>query len=149
MVSELTWSFTPLLPVVIGVSIGYMVGEIAKTEPIYDVLLDQFIDEQGLKRHKKKISLVLNVFEDSIADGMQIKEVLWPAGTAVREVVRDEKSLTPGAELTIRGGDVIRVEAYTNDPVACERELRLLAGERKGRIDQLLKGKGRSSSDDR
>jgi NhaP-type Na+/H+ and K+/H+ antiporter len=141
MVSELTWSFTPLLPVVIGVSIGYMVGEIAKTEPIYDVLLEQFLDEQGLKKNKKKISLVLNVFEDSVADGMQIKEVLWPSGTAVREVVRDEKSLTPRAELTIRGGDVIRVEAYTGDPVACERELRLLVGERSGKIDKLLKGK--------
>jgi H+/Cl- antiporter ClcA len=141
MVSELTWSFTPLLPVVIGVSIGYMVGEIAKTEPIYDVLLDQFIEEQGLKQNKKKISLVLNVLEDSVADGMQIKEILWPSGTAVREVVREEKSLTPGAELTIRGGDVIRIEAYTNDPVACERELRLLVGERKGAIDRLLRGK--------
>jgi hypothetical protein len=55
--------------------------------------------------------------------------------------VRDEISLTPGAELTIRGGDVIRVEAYTGDPVGCERELRLLVGERKGAIDRLLKGK--------
>ena len=59
MVVELTFSFTPLLPVIIGVSIGYFIGDIARTESIYETLLDLFVEENSQKTTKQRLNLPL------------------------------------------------------------------------------------------
>ncbi len=130
MVFELTWSFTALLPVVVGVAIGYMVGEIARTKPIYEELLEQIISEREANEVKVHVSQRLQVQADSIVDGMSVKDVLWPSATAVKTVQRGEEIFTPTAETVLLAEDVITVEADTADESAITKELRLLVGER-------------------
>lgn len=130
MVVELTGSFTSLLPVTLGVAIGYMVGEIAGTEPIYEVLLKQVIKESGITSELRIVGETLVVEEDSIVEGKELKELLLPAGTGVQRILRGEKELVLSADTVVRAGDVLTFESRTADPDATLRELRLLTGQR-------------------
>lgn len=138
MVCELTWNFTFLLPIVVGVAVGYMVGEIAMTKPIYDVLLERILMNRSAAERKIKVSHQMIIIKNSIADGMRIRDILWPAGTAVRGVHRGETSLTPDAELVLREGDSIYVETETFEPRETERELALLVGHARSKISKTL-----------
>ena len=126
MVVELTWSFTPLLPVVLGVAVGYMVGQAAGTEPIYEYMLGRIVEERGVRPEHFYRSFLVRAH--SIVSDMTVKDVLWPAGAAVKALSRGEESIVPGADTVLRAGDVITVDAETPDPAATERELCLLTG---------------------
>ncbi len=132
MVLELTWSFTALLPIVVGVAVGYMVGQIAGTKPIYEELLDQMIEEQKRTEQKKFISRELLIVADSIMDGLEIKDILFPVGVVVKTVTRGEdmESFTPTADTVLLAGDIISVEGEVLDEGDADRELTLLSGAR-------------------
>lgn len=130
MVFELTWSFTPLLPVVVGVAIGYMVGEVAKTEPLYEKLLDEIVEEDGRRKNISSVTRVFKIQKNSIVDGMSVKDVLWPAGAAVKQLRRGEEKLTPCADTVLLADDIITVAAETPDPDGVCEELERLTGER-------------------
>lgn len=136
MVVELTGSFVSLLPVTIGVAIGYMVGEIAGTEPIYEAFLIQFMKERGEREEKRLICQVLTVAEDSIVDGKALKEILLPSGTGVKKMLRGEQDLVLSADTVVRAGDVLTLEARTSDPDGVIRELRLITGQRHKRFTE-------------
>ncbi len=128
MVVELTWSFTPLLPVVLGVAAGYMVGQAAGAKPIYEELLEQIVKSRDYRFAQLSCSFIVQ--KDSIVAGMSVKEVLWPAGAAVKSLSRGEENIVPDADTVLAAGDVISVFAETPDPAAVERELNLLTGNR-------------------
>lgn len=128
MVFELTWSFTALLPVVVGVAIGYMVGEIARTQPIYEVLLEQQTSEKEQTEVKQVLSFILPVRAQGIVDGLAIKDVLWPTGAMVKGILRGEERVTPTAETLLLAEDIITVEVQTSDGEGVEKELNLLTG---------------------
>ncbi len=65
MVVELTWSFTFLTPVILGVAVGYLIGDVFRTEPIYDKLLDGILEEQRAKAPLKKLTVKLCVQKGS------------------------------------------------------------------------------------
>ena len=130
MVVELTGNFTSLLPVTVGVAIGYMVGQIANTEPIYEVLLKQIVKESGVKKELRIISQTLTVGADSIVDGKELKELLLPSGTGVQRILRGENELVLSADTVVRAGDILTLESRTADPDAVVRELRLITGQR-------------------
>lgn len=138
MVFELTWSFTSLLPVVVGVAVGYMVGNIAGTEPIYEALLADVVKERTPKGLKVNVKERLTVCRYSIVEGLAIKDVLWPAGTAVRGIVRGNKSHAPDAEFVLRAGDVVDIVSETPDPDGVRRELKLIFGENESVQEETL-----------
>ena len=61
MVCELTWSFAPLLPVVIGVSVGYFIGDISRTDGIYEKLLELFEKENGIRERAHREVFTVSV----------------------------------------------------------------------------------------
>lgn len=138
MVFELTWSFTALLPVVLGVAIGYMIGAVVKIDSIYEVFLQQFIKEQRADKPLQKLTIRLNVLPDSMVDGMIIKDVLWPVGTVVKEIDRRTVSILPEAGTELKEGDDVLIELVAPDAKDGERELRLLFG---GRSDEVKGGR--------
>lgn len=135
MVVELTGNFTSLLPVTLGVAIGYMVGEIAGAEPLYEVLLSQIVKEYESGHEKRVVSQVLVVEENSIAAGKSLKELLLPSGTGVKKLRRGEKFFVLTADTVLRAGDEITVEARTSEPDDVIRELRLLTGHRRSALN--------------
>lgn len=141
MVFELTWSFTALLPVVLGVAVGYMLGAIVKIDSIYEVLLQQFIQEQRAGKPLEKSVLHLSVLPDSMVDGMIVKDVLWPVGTFVRKIDRAGVTVAPEAGTELKCGDAVEVELLSPDREDGERELRLLFGHRSDAAPELNREK--------
>ena len=47
MTFELTWDFFFLLPALIGVAVGYLAGELFRTRPVYDRLLEELLSARG------------------------------------------------------------------------------------------------------
>ena len=128
MVIEMTHSFTPLLPVIIGVSIGYFIGDIARTESIYEVLLEQIVEENEKKVHKERVVFVLKAMPLSIAIGREIRDVLWPSNTRVVRIVRNEENVYPEAETVILEGDLLTFNCFTDEPKVIENDLRNILG---------------------
>ena len=120
MVVELTFSFTSLLPVIIGVSIGYFIGDVARTDSIYETLLEQMVEEADKNLRKEKVKLVITAMPLSIAIGREIKEVLWPSSARVVKIFRGEENVYPEADTVILAGDVLTFSCYTDNPKLVE-----------------------------
>lgn len=111
MVVELTWQFTLLIPVILGVSIGYMISEIFKLKPLYDAMLESFMDEHDVKL--QRYSYVTTVEENSIANGQAIRDLLWPGNLLIRSIKRDGASIVPSSDTVLLAGDEITAQAET------------------------------------
>ncbi len=113
MVVELTWQFTLLVPVVLGVSFGYMVSEVSGARSIYDELLDSILDEQHV--HLTKQTYVATVEDGSIAMHKPIRDVLWPNNLLIRSIKRDGVSIVPASDTVLQVGDELSIQAECVD----------------------------------
>ena len=129
MVVEMTFSFTPLLPVIIGVSIGYFIGDIARTDSIYETLLEQFVEEIEERKHKQTYKFVLFARPSSIAIGREIRDVLWPNSVRVTKIIRDGESVFPDGGTVIEEGDELYFSALTDNPSAIEDDVKNILGD--------------------
>ena len=128
MVVEMTFSFTPLLPVIIGVSIGYFIGDIARTDSIYETLLEQFVEESGAHTNKEKVKFTFTAMPLSIAIGREIRDVLWPNGVQVTKIIRNDESVFPEGGTVILAGDEISFSCLTDNPSAMEDDIKHILG---------------------
>ena len=111
MVVELTWQFTLLIPVILGVSIGYMISEIFRLKPLYDAMLETFMDEGNVKLDR--YSYVTTVEAGATANGQAIRDVLWPGNLLIRSIKRDGVSIVPSSDTVLKIGDELTVQAET------------------------------------
>ncbi len=123
MICEFTGSFAPLLPVIIAVAIGYIVGELAKTDSIYEELLVLYEEENGLHEREVEEIFTLTVQEGALADRRELRNVLWPAGARVTEIRRAGQRILPSGDTILRGGDILVVVCRTNTPEKAKDEL--------------------------
>ena len=128
MIMELTHSFTPLLPVIIGVSIGYFIGDIARTDSIYEALLEQIVEEAEKKIVKTKVKFTFTAMPLSIAIGREIRDVLWPNDVRVTKILRGEESVFPNADTVIMAGDELSFICYTDNAKIIEDDLKNILG---------------------
>jgi len=128
MICEFTGSFAPLLPVIIAVSIGYIIGEMAKTEGIYEQLLEHYEHETGI--HERAVSevYVLTLEHGALAENREVRNVLWPASTRVKEIERGEEHILPDGETVLRAGDVLTIVCKTDEPQKVKDELLHILG---------------------
>ncbi len=115
MVVELTWNFTFLLPVILGVAAGYLIGSVFRTEPIYDKLLDELLEEHRKTHPVEQFVTKVRVTENGHAAGRTLRDVLWPSGALVIKVVRGEEEISPDGNTQVREGDILIVEGKTAD----------------------------------
>lgn len=120
MVFELTGQFNNLLPALIGVTVGYLVGFIFKTEPIYEKCLDLYIVEEKLYEKVRKVQVQVKVRPDSKADGKPVRAVIWPTNGLVVGIISEDgiKNVADG-ETFMRAGQTLIFECETDD----EKEL--------------------------
>ncbi|MBR6788486.1 MAG: chloride channel protein, partial [Clostridia bacterium] len=126
MVFELTgsYNFTLLLPVMLGVAIGYFIGRLCSTHAIYDVILEGFIESDGVAKKGIKERFVMTVESASPADGSEVHDLLLPWATAIIAIKRDGRdNISPSAETILNVGDELTIEAETDDREATEKEL--------------------------
>lgn len=128
MVVEMTHSFTPLLPVIIGVSIGYFIGDIARTDSIYETLLEQIVEESDQKIKKESFKFTFTAMPLSIAIGREIRDVLWPNNARVTNIVRGDEMVFPSADTVILEGDVLTFSCFTDNAKIIEDDLKNILG---------------------
>lgn len=113
MVVELTGQFTLLIPVILGVSIGYMMSEVFGLKPFYERLLDDIMKENHVVLEKRTYNVVLE--EGSIADGQSIRDILWPGNLLVRSIKRNENKIVPNSDTVLLAGDELTIQAECVD----------------------------------
>ncbi len=129
MVVELTWSFTFLLPVVMGVAVGYLVGDVFHTQPIYDKLLEGIVEEQKVREGAKKETVRLRVVKGSTADGRAVRDILWPSDALVIALSRGGTAIVPDGETVLEAGDEITIVGETSDYKSFAEDLAVTVGE--------------------
>ncbi len=115
LVVELTWNFTYLAPVILGVAIGYLVGDIFRTQPVYDRLLDEILEEEKEKKPLHRMAVTMRVEKDFPAEGRAIRDILWPSHALVLSVLREGVRTVPHAKTVLVAGDEILVRGKTGD----------------------------------
>lgn len=115
MVFELTGQFTNFLPALLGIAIGYLIGMVFKTEPIYEKCLKMFIEEEKLYEKFKKERVQVAVRRGSKADGSAIRTVIWPANGLIVEIINEDGSkIVPDGETVIHAGQTLVFECETD-----------------------------------
>lgn len=123
MVCELTWSFSALLPVIIGVSIGYFIGDLSRTDGIYEVLLEEYERENGVRKESARVVFTFTIAYGALAEKREVRDVLWPSGARLAEIRRGEQLILPDGDTVLRGGDVLTVICKTDEPEKVRDEL--------------------------
>lgn len=110
MTVELTWDFFFLLPVLIGVSAGYLIGELFRTRPVYERLLSEMLDEYPAQYRVNAFCRRFRVTEQSVAAGRAVRDVLLPADARITRLERGEAHFIPDGNTVLAAGDVLLVE---------------------------------------
>ncbi len=124
-VVECTWNFTNLFYVGVTVFISFIICEIVKVDPLYDVLLERMTEKQYEGQTHKITRFVYTVQEGAFAVGKSVRDILWPANTKVREIVADDKvkRMDDDGEKKIYIGDRVTLQVQTYDEQATRTEL--------------------------
>lgn len=113
LITEMTGSFNHMLSLAIISIVAYIVADILSSNPIYESLLERFLQNQGEKislgDKKNKAILEFAVCMGSNLDGKQIKEVKWPSRCLLVAVKRGENEIIPKGDTIIFPGDYLIV----------------------------------------
>ncbi len=115
MTVELTWSFTYLLPAIIGVAVGYVLGGVFHTKPLYDMLLDDMLEESKDSLARHSVCVRLRVKDGSLAKERAVRDVLWPAGARITVLEHLGKNTVPDGNSVLMEGDILTVTGETAD----------------------------------
>lgn len=126
MICELTGNFAPLLPVIIAVSLGYMIGNLFKTDGIYEELLEVYEHETGIRSRAVKEVYSYTVQNGAIAQNREVRDVMWPYGARVTEIKRGEEHILPDGATLLRSGDELTIVCYTAEHEKVKDELKHL-----------------------
>ncbi len=128
MICEFTGSFAPLLPVIIAVCIGYCIGEMSRTDGIYEELLEEYEKETGI--HEQAVSQIYTLALESgaIADKRLVRDILWPIGARVTEIHRGEERILPDGQTRLCSGDILTIICRTDNPEKTRDDLTHILG---------------------
>ncbi|WP_379152401.1 ClC family H(+)/Cl(-) exchange transporter [Paenibacillus sp. sgz5001063] len=115
LITEMTGSFTNLLPIGIVCLAAYMTAEFFHSLPVYEVLLERFLHGKSAfdKTDSSKVILEIPVHQGSLLDGIGIGEFQWPAHCLIVSVKRGAEEIIPTGSVVIRAGDSLII--LTND----------------------------------
>lgn len=127
---ECTWSFSNLFYVAITVFVSYLLCEIVKVEPLYDVLLERMVEKQNEGKTHKIVRANFVVAPDAFAVSKSVRDILWPANTKVGEIVASDsvKRMDDDGEKKLHAGDTLTVVVQTYDQKATFAELEQILG---------------------
>ena len=128
MICEFTGSFAHLLPVIIAVAIGYIIGELFRTEGIYEVLLEEYERETGVRELAVRELFTYTLVKGALAEKRQVRDVLWPKGVRVREIHRGEEVILPDGDTVLHSGDVLMITCKTDNAAKVRDELNHILG---------------------
>ena len=128
MICEFTGSFAPLLPVIIAVSLGYIIGEMSRTDGIYEELLEAYEHETGIHERAVREVYTFTVADGAIAEKRAVRDVLWPSNARVKEIERGEEHILPDGETVLQAGDILTIVCRTDEHQKVKDELEHILG---------------------
>ncbi|MGL4990758.1 MAG: ClC family H(+)/Cl(-) exchange transporter [Sarcina sp.] len=115
LIMEMTGSFENMLALSVVVITSYVVSDIIKLEPIYEILLDKLLEKIGYKKGENistNKTLIESVVESGcIIDGKLVKDIKLPNCSLLVSIKRGEKEIIPRGYTKILAGDYLVVMA--------------------------------------
>lgn len=136
MTFELTGQFENFLPVLMGVTIGYIISEICRLQPGYEKLLNEFIETEGINAGVKKVTLTVKIQSGSQADGGKVRKIIWPANGLITSVIHaDGRTEVPDGATILSAGENIIFVCETDDEKRLKEYLYEIVGEPSDTLD--------------
>ncbi|QSF46634.1 ClC family H(+)/Cl(-) exchange transporter [Paenibacillus tianjinensis] len=124
LITEMTGSFTNLLPIGIVCLAAYMTAEAFRSLPVYEVLLERFLNGKSTvsKTDSAKVILEIPVHQGSMLDGISIGAFQWPAHCLIVSVKRGAEEIIPSGRLVIHAGDsLVILTSDKQSPIVLEK----------------------------
>ncbi len=121
MVVEFTWQATVLLPVALGVFVGYILSEVFRHESLYEVMMEDLLQDLSARRGHHEFSAT--ILPGSAAQGRPIREVLWPENMRISSLKREGETIVPTADTVLLADDVLYFEGDAEDVAAVEQRV--------------------------
>lgn len=119
LITEMTGSFSHILPLTIVVMISYIVSSSVGTKPIYESLLERSLVNEDYTKFKidKKTKIIMETFVSvhSEIDGKILKEICLPQECLLISIKRGGNEIIPKGDTRIEAGDQILVLADENN----------------------------------
>lgn len=134
LLTEMAGSFSHLLATLTVSMTAYLVSDLLKTRPIYEVLLERIMRKESWPEYKpeaagRKTILEIPVCLGSELDRKKVKDVVWPKGCLLVSLKRADTEIIPKGDTLIHVGDHLVVLTSENNEVADRTHLMQLAGE--------------------
>lgn len=118
-----------IFPVIFGVVVSYIIAEFfGKTS-----FADSVIESRAEAANKGKDAVIvyshMTVQKDSFADGMEIRDILWPPSCVVLSIDRNPSTSAHGIASELREGDELHLHYQTYDPDITLKTLTEILGE--------------------
>jgi NhaP-type Na+/H+ and K+/H+ antiporter len=109
LTAEMAGSLIHMLPVAACAFIALLVSDVLKIDPIYEALLERFVEQNGhsLPKQEKGGLTEFPVELGSEAAGNVISDVKWPQGSLIVGLRRGAKELVPRGSTKIMPGDYL------------------------------------------
>ncbi len=134
LVVELSGYQSDFLPVAISIFTAYLVAEILGNTPIYDSMVDRLVEQTAGNVIKK--DFVIAVEKGTFAVGRQIKDIMWPAGALITQVVRENgESLIPDGKTELQAGDKLTIAVESVDFNETEEFISYLVEKNKSKVN--------------
>lgn len=120
LISEMTGTFSNLLPLSMVALISYMTADALKGRPIYDQLLERMLARGKVKRPRatNKVLVEGEVHYGSYMDLKPLSAMNMPPGCLIVSIQRENREIVPGGDTVLNGGDRLTVlcnEALTSE----------------------------------
>ncbi|WP_300349635.1 ClC family H(+)/Cl(-) exchange transporter [Clostridium sp.] len=112
LITEMTGSFEHMLALSVVVIISYVTSDLLKSEPIYESLLDRWIEKAGSEpdetsNNKTLLEIVVELGSD--VAGNCIKNIQWPEAALLVAIKRGNNEIMPKGNTEIHSGDYLVV----------------------------------------
>ena len=118
-----------IIPVIFGVVVSYLIVEISGREAFADTVIERRTESA----HQGKTPIIvyshLTVAKNSFADGMEIRDILWPPTCTVLSIDRQNSHAAHHGTQDLREGDSLHMHYQTYDPEQTIRTLTAILGE--------------------
>lgn len=135
LITEMTGSFSHLLPLITISMVAYLVSDILKAKPIYEMLLERILTNKGdsgfIGSRVNKEIIEIAVYLGSQIDGKFIKDVNWPIHALLVGIKRGESEIIPKGDTKIFVGDYLIVLTDEDQSAHVKRELNYIVSEGK------------------
>lgn len=113
LITEMTGSFSHLLPVALASITSYIIADLLRSKPIYEALLERFLQkhtgERTVGERKHKAILEFAVGMGSVPDGKPVRAINWPSYCLLVAIKRGAQEIIPKGDTVISAGDYLVV----------------------------------------